>query len=526
MGQKSKDDSTASTVSPRGRSSSFSNQIGKDKQDVFTDEIRVSSLLWMYLKKSYSTRVDDLTSDVQIKEIRQEGSNDLTVTVSGAKSSKVSTCQRGLRKLIDSVSVDFSSQLLQLSELGVTDPADETLLACCAEIQSRSKKVIILIIKENLHIHGPRMLCLKAAAILSEVFSGHSATTEERTFSTSNLSPFRFSEKNENQMTTLHCTSSPQVMLESRTAKIGWTGGGQEEGTNYRSDHRETELVNGSMSRPLARKDPVIREKVNIPGKLEMDGQKTETFVSHTTTGHDRTLRHVNGVRLATAHTEKDTTPQKKERNTYSTQTDSTEQKQAQIEEIPLETRSGQRDPEFSCVCGEKGTSMMRTKCGVTMCSQCLDTVHGQCRVCHEAARTPQGIVGKMNCSRLQLSLPGHNKCNTIKITYCIPDGIQVEGHPSPGKPFQGGTFEAYLPDCDEARKLVPRLEKAFKQGVTFTVISKEKGARLSWGSIPHKTSFQGGKSGNAYPDSTYLTRLSDALTSQGIEEHPAIFKK
>ncbi|XP_067334621.1 E3 ubiquitin-protein ligase DTX4 isoform X2 [Channa argus] len=100
------------------------------------------------------------------------------------------------------------------------------------------------------------------------------------------------------------------------------------------------------------------------------------------------------------------------------------------------------------------------------------------------------------------------------------------EGHPAPGKPFQGGTFEAYLPDCDKARKLLPRLETAFRQGLTFTVMSKETEARVTWDSIPHKTSLQGGKSGNGYPDSSYLIRLSEALTSQGIEEHPAISQK
>lgn len=70
------------------------------------------------------------------------------------------------------------------------------------------------------------------------------------------------------------------------------------------------------------------------------------------------------------------------------------------------------------------------------------------------------------------------------------------EGQPSPGKPFQGGVFEAYLPDCDAARKLLLRLERAFKRGLTFTVVDKETGGKVTWDGIPHKTSVQGGKSG------------------------------
>lgn len=130
------------------------------------------------------------------------------------------------------------------------------------------------------------------------------------------------------------------------------------------------------------------------------------------------------------------------------------------------------------------------------------------------------------------------------------------EGHPSPGKPFHGGVFDAYLPDNETALRLLPRLEEAFKQGLTFTVAGKGAGSKVTWSYIPHKTSLHGGKSGwvkplgtselsrgvrghvgpgdkrllpvlfrCGYPDSTYLTRLADVLTTHGIEEPPATFK-
>nr|XP_020446307.1 E3 ubiquitin-protein ligase DTX3L-like isoform X1 [Monopterus albus]XP_020446309.1 E3 ubiquitin-protein ligase DTX3L-like isoform X1 [Monopterus albus] len=521
MGHKSQDDYSKSTVRARGRSTSFSTQTGKDKREVYNGEIRVSSVMWQYIKEAYRTRVDDLTSDVQMKESHPEGSADVTVSLRGADSSTVSSCQLNLQKLVDSVNTDFSVQELCLSELGITDPANETLQACCDEVRSRFKKVSIQILKKRLYLLGPKVLCSQVDAVLREVFSGDmTKIPEQQAFSSTSISNRNLatlSQMNDDQITSVHCNSNPQVMLESQTAKASETGSGQERKTNHRSDFHETELVNGSINQTLVSKDPVIKEKVKMIGTLEMDGHKTETFVNHSTIGSDRSARRVNGVGSTTTHTDKDVSLHKNERTIHSTPKDSIQRKTAEIQNSPRESRSGHGDLGGICVCGETGTSIIRTKCGVSMCSKCLDTVHFHCRVCHETELTPQGIQGKMSYSKLNISVPGHKKDSAVKITYLIPDGIQVEGHPSPGKPFQGGIFEAYLPDCEKSRKLLPRLDRAFRQGLTFTVTGKETGAKVAWDCIPHKTSIHGGKSGNGYPDSTYLDRLSVALTHHGI---------
>ncbi|XP_040918461.1 uncharacterized protein si:busm1-163l24.3 [Toxotes jaculatrix] len=519
MSQKSHDDSSKSTVTSRGRSSSFSTSTGRDKREVFNAEITVSRVMWQHIKEAYRTRVDDLTSGVQIEERRSEGSSDMTITLKAGNSSKVSSCQQGLQNLVESVSVDFSVQEMLLSELGVTDPADETLLACCAEVQSHFKKVTIQILKKSLFLLGPKQLCSKVGASLHEVFSGDLAQIQEqRDFlspSVSNWSPSSRLQMNVSKSTSFHCNSSPQVMLQSQAER---TGGGQERSTNRRGDLPETELVNGS-SQLLVRKDPVIKEKVKIIGSVEADGQKTETLVNHSSAGNNRNIRRVNGYGSTTARADKAKALHKKERTMHSTPKDSMQQRHAEIQDTPEESRSGQGDLGCICVCGDTGVSVMRTECGATMCSKCLNAVHVHCRVCHKTDATPQGIQGKMSHSRLHLSLAGHSKDSTIKITYCIPDGIQGKDHPSPGKPFQGGMFEAFLPDCEKTKNLLPRLEKAFRQGLTFTVTGKDAGARVTWDCIPHKTSLQGGKSGNGYPDSNYLTRLSQILAFYGIED-------
>lgn len=429
MGQKSKDDTSKSPVSSRGRSSSFSTPTGRD---VYYGDVRVSRILWKYIKEAYCARVDDLTSDVQMKESRPEGGY-VTVTIKGANSSKVSSCQQGLQKLIDSVNVDFSLKELLLSELGVADPADETLQACCAEVRSRLKKVTIQIMKKSLLLVGPEQLCSNVAATLWEVFSGDLAqTTEQQAISSypiATFNPSTYSQIHEEQFTHLHCNSNPWAMLETQPDKAGQTDSGQERGASHKSGLSETEFVNGSFSHSLVTRDPVIKEKVKITGTAEIDGQKTETVVSPLTAGHGRSVKHVNGVGPTTAHTDKDTVPLKKERTIHSqpyVPNKSLQQGQTEIQNIPEESRSALGEQGSICVCGKNGTQMTRTECGVTLCSKCLDTMHANCRVCHESVMTPQGIQGKMSFSRLQISLPGYSKDLTIKITYSIPDGIQA----------------------------------------------------------------------------------------------------
>ncbi|KAK5855978.1 hypothetical protein PBY51_007606 [Eleginops maclovinus] len=511
--RESQDDST---VRARGRSSSFSNKTGRDKLEVYK-EITVSNVMWKYIKEAYKTRVEDLTSDVLMKEICSGGSSYLTVTLRGANSSKVNSCLLGLQMLVDSVNVDFSVQQLRLSELGITDTADETLQACCAEVRSRFKKVTLQILKESLFLLGPKVLCSQVGASLLEVFTGDSAQISKQhdhfDSSTPDYNPSTFLQMNKDQSMSLHCDSYPQVMLKNQTGKANGTDS-QERITNQRSYFCETDLVNGAISQPSLRKDPVIKEKVKIVRTLDIDGQQTETFVNHSKAANDKSFSHVNDVESTTTPADEDL--DKQERTVHSKQKDSIQQRQSKIPD-PEESRS---NPEGCiCVCGES-EMLLKAKCGAAMCSKCLDIVHAHCRICHE--QTSQGIQGNISYSKIYISLPGHTKDSAIKIAYTIPDGIQGETHPSPGEPFQGGNFEAYLPDSEKARKLVPRLKKAFNQGLTFTVTAKDTGARVDWDCIPHKTSIHGGKSGNGYPDSTYLTRLSEVLELNGIEEQPA----
>ncbi|XP_038140281.1 uncharacterized protein si:busm1-163l24.3 isoform X1 [Cyprinodon tularosa] len=472
LGQKSQDDSSKSPARVRERSSSFSSQTLRDKQEVYREEISVSRVMWQYIKEAYGTRVEDLTSDLQMKESFSEGSRDLTIILRGADSSKVKLCRERLQTLVDSVGADFSVQELRMAELGISNPDDETLQACCSEVRSRFKKVVIHTMKKSLYLVGPEQLCSKVAATLREVFSRE---PEQHDFSN------HFLPLNATQSRSRAPDSSYQVVAFTQTNKANGNGGNQQWKTTYDRDFNENRPINGASSQLSVKKEYVLREK------------------------EDRKIienNPVNGEKERTLH-----------------QTDFTGHRSSETQSNSAESRSGPEGQVFCSVCEQRKHFLVRAKCGVTLCSECLERVHTYCKICYKAEpKEPQGISGEMKKSKLSIALPGHTKDTAIKITYRIPDGIQGEGHPSPGKPFKGGLFEAYLPDHGNARKLLPRLEKAFKQGLTFTVTGKGREARVTWDGIPHKTSLYGGKAEKGYPDSGYLSRLSSILTSKGIE--------
>ncbi|XP_054614702.1 uncharacterized protein si:busm1-163l24.3 [Dunckerocampus dactyliophorus] len=444
--QKTEEDSSGC----RPRTCSLSPQ--KDQQGLYHTEMLVSTVLWLHMKEAYSTQVEALTLDLQINEEASSGSVQSTISIRGAEPPAVAACELRLRELVDAVATDFCVHELCLSELGIVDPKDETLQACCAEVRQHFRKISVRVMKKSLYLLGSKRLCAQVGASLREVFSGGSTQTLEDKAGASPSTPASSS-----------FTSACRQINQGHGRQTNTGTSTKARVSNHEEDRPETEPLNGSGGQMAARTDP------------DQDGPKTST------------KGHLND---------------------------------SQSEHLQEPDPARHAPVEGICVCGESGTSTTRTECGTVMCPKCLDAVHVHCRVCHSGAKTaPPRIQGKMNHCKLNFSLPGHNKHATIKITYLIPDGVQEKEHPSPGKPFQGDIFEAFLPDCEKSRKLLPRLEDAFRRGLTFTVTSEEKGSKVIWDAIPHKTSLQGGRSGNGYPDSSYLKRLSDVLTSLGIEE-------
>ncbi|XP_058050746.1 E3 ubiquitin-protein ligase DTX3L [Ahaetulla prasina] len=168
----------------------------------------------------------------------------------------------------------------------------------------------------------------------------------------------------------------------------------------------------------------------------------------------------------------------------------------------------------------------MLPKCKHTFCAACIRTAMDYkpvCPVCNVFYGNIEGNQppGKMDIYKTRSSLPGYNSVGTITINYNIFDGIQTERHPHPGKRFHGTSRKAYLPDNQEGREILKLLQRAFDQGLIFTVgQSRTTGADdvVTWNDIHHKTSIHGGEKNFGYPDPNYLKRVREELKAKGIE--------
>ncbi|XP_061837874.2 uncharacterized protein [Nerophis lumbriciformis] len=574
-GPKTEEDSSA--LQPR--TSSLSTQ--KDYQELYHAEMLVPTIMWHHMVEAYSTQVKALTLDVQIKDETPSNGVQTTISICGAEPSAMASCQQGLQQLIDSLATDFCVQELRLSELGITDPKDETLQACCTEVGQRFSKISVRVMKRSLYLLGSKRLCAQVGASLRDLFSGDGTQTDIKDAatpltsvscpstsvsqplapalaSTSTSGPSAFAS---HPLTSTSCpstsalastivsssstsTSSPSISAScpstsashpfasrpstSRPSASRPTTFTSHSSTSASSPSTSALASTAISSFSTSASTPVTYACRQINKGNEMQTQSVISTNARLSNHEDHSVTELlNGsVDQTATRTDQVTKDEWESPNVVDRHTQETCTKgrfngtQSEPLQEPEPTR--QAPVEGICMCGESGTSMSRTECGAVMCSECLDAVHIHCRVCHSGAKmVPAGIRGKITYSELNLSLPGHSKHTTIKITYLIPDGVQQESHPSPGKPFKGGMFEAFLPDCERSRKLLPRLEDAFRRGLTFTVI-KKKGSKIAWDAIPHKTSLQGGRSGNGYPDSSYLKRLSDVLTSVGIGERAA----
>ncbi|XP_055553272.1 uncharacterized protein LOC114015919 isoform X1 [Falco cherrug] len=156
--------------------------------------------------------------------------------------------------------------------------------------------------------------------------------------------------------------------------------------------------------------------------------------------------------------------------------------------------------------------------CGHALCRTCFAVDSTQPACCSSSSVAPScKITGTFRISSLSQSLPGYYRDLTLQVAYNIPDGVQGVGDPRPGQPYKGGTFCAFLPDNREGQKTAMLLKKAFEHGLTFQIKSCNGEERVTWGLIPHKTSWGGGKARNGYPDTQYLREVCAVLKKLGI---------
>jgi Deltex C-terminal domain len=109
----------------------------------------------------------------------------------------------------------------------------------------------------------------------------------------------------------------------------------------------------------------------------------------------------------------------------------------------------------------------------------------------------------------------------TIQITYNLAAGNQKRYHENPGVAYPAASLIAYLPDSSEGNRLLQRLVYAFQHGLTFQVGTsmandRSKNCNISWASIPHKTTRQGGGP-HSWPDPFYFKICDEELDNLGV---------
>ncbi|TRY95599.1 hypothetical protein DNTS_017813 [Danionella cerebrum] len=482
---------------PRGRSNSISTE--KSREDcpspTMEAEFTVPGLIWNYIKTVYRSQLDAMKSDFLMMSEKQARKGEITVMLKDTDSLKVEDGHRHLQNLVTVVASDFYFEEICLEELGVMEK-DQVFVACCSSVRTQISQVVLHTTKIKLVLIGPKMICTQVGNIFKNVFPGKRSQSSflQELISLQEAIPEGASK------TSLGLTSKvDQPKVDQSTPWLF-----QEASHEVQSEGQSKQKSN-KLDNPRPKKDD-LGETIFANTKEETAQTMSDHATSLPLESHNKptTLKQTN---------------------------------------MPSHT------PSARCVCGATGAKVDRTTCGIMLCSNCI-TMHLYCRVCRnkeayfpkyleeerkndskenlaqefdsdQEEKEDEGIQGTMTCVEMPLSLAGFIKYTTVKITYCIPDGIQGDTDPNPGSPFEGGQFEAFLPLSPMGRSLLPSLKKAFDQGLTFVISSKKAsgaGAKVNWGKIPHKTKMEGGKSSNGYPDSTYLTRLTDALEAHGIK--------
>jgi deltex-like protein len=180
------------------------------------------------------------------------------------------------------------------------------------------------------------------------------------------------------------------------------------------------------------------------------------------------------------------------------------------------------------CFAGMSGIPVARlNSCGHefhVLCLQLSLAQKPQCPICRQpVAGTPYGKMpsGNMIVGQVPTWTCAGHLLGTLQITYTFLQGVQQPFHPHPGHPYAGTKRVAYLPDSSEGRRLLSRLQEAFRYGLCFAVgTSLTSGQRdaITWVSIPHKTNVSGGVTCHGFPDPLYFQNCHAALDALHVK--------
>ena len=149
-----------------------------------------------------------------------------------------------------------------------------------------------------------------------------------------------------------------------------------------------------------------------------------------------------------------------------------------------------------------------------------------QCPVCRSpfSSQTPTGNQpsGTMTTKVINDDCEGCAGNGSLQIMYSFRGGYQASFHPSPGIQYHGTSRTAYVPNTSDGRRLVARLQEAFRHGLIFTVgtsLTTQTPNSITWASIPHKTQLRGGVRAHGFPDDLYFENCNNALDALHVRQ-------
>uniref|UniRef100_A0A8D0GGQ2 RING-type E3 ubiquitin transferase n=1 Tax=Sphenodon punctatus TaxID=8508 RepID=A0A8D0GGQ2_SPHPU len=534
---------------PLRRSNSFSlprskgNEKPKESpgEPLASDRICLDSLQWAYLKDIHRPLLEEICREGGVQITERTTPDSTVLTLRADDRAKIPAAKQKIESLCLVVRPDFVCQCLSYVELDVDGPSNEALKELCGLLSSCSDRLVLSRDQYKLYLTYPREVQPRVSEVFRQFSSqglsvpaslpgteqSLSNTTQQdlalgkeywrsqmgfqqvEPGSTAGLSETQSQPGGTDEAKLFSTQQSAQSYLSTSafqpaTEAAYWS---DEKGGGGRQPNKTPDAGSASRQGKLA-----AEVKRGLPDKFHFardwgkGGQSEEA---------DGTAQSLPGWLLGSdaAMPLRAIEPSPTLEGRLPPAGDSDMQEPERRGASPRQ--EAQQPAAGKCdLCQSSCTATCRAPCGHALCRTCfsIDDVSPAC--CSAVSI----IRGAFKAKSMSQSLPGYYRDPTLKIVYEVPNGVQRAGDPRPGSLYQGGRFEAFLPDNHEGQRMALLLHKAFKRGLTFQIRSQAGEERVTWGPIPHKTSMDGGKIRNGYPDNQYLRELCTKLKSLDIE--------
>lgn len=511
---------------------------------IFKDEVVVTDQLWHYIKQVHKSDIDSWCSELVLTE-EEKQSGKLTLQLKATNKSVLTLAKERIQLLCWKEDISVASSCLEYAALGVQGPDDIALVEWCDLFRKCSKKLCVKLEKDKLVLLYPKEIQERVLEECSQHLERKTRdeTTTDDAQSSHPRDKLEFSGSNmaEDYLTDLKNSTShlqPFYLGDEETSQTNNSRAGKGQGDLKYSPVGGTDPFQGITHKtktffdnpvPASLDDNSARlqgrqdffedpKNSSASEKFQMDFYASRKPLENVLTDV-RTYDHSSYSSEITQGSNYSPTNVQNQTHLepYGDQGTATEVHSSSISRLRVPA-VGQESGIMDSICVQCGTSdkTIKTSSGQNLCVNCYTKSYKS--ALKDTANGKAIIRASMTHTSMSLQLPGHEKYTSLKIIYEVSGGVQGAEDPQPGCQYQGGRFEAYLPDNREGKKLLSLLTKALDAGLIFHIKSFETGEKVTWYKIPHKTSPDGGKPKNGYPDLSYIKATIALLKEYGIE--------